>query len=121
MTEAKRGRRRLPSGSGSTGGGCTNAVKELVEGNESGTSGISSVRGEDEFDRPTPLDKKATGPVSSQGDSGATPGVGKNGERVGNRVNGCRKSMQEMREFWYLVLTTRPSVSFVSFWSRIVG
>jgi len=88
--EAKRGGRRLPSESGSTGGGRTSAAKELVEGDESGTSGISSVRGGDEFDRPTPLDKKAMGPVSSQGDSRAMPGAGRNGERVENRANGCR-------------------------------
>jgi len=109
----KRGGRRLPSGSGLTGGGCTSAAKELVEGNESRTSGVSSVRGGDEFDRPTPFDKKATGPVSSQGDSGAMLGAGRNGERVGNRANGCRKSVREMHEFWHLVLATRPSVSCI--------
>jgi len=37
-----------------------------------------------------PSDKKTTGPVSPQGDSGATPEAGRNGERVGNRANGCR-------------------------------
>jgi len=88
--EAKRGGRRLPSGSGSTSGGRTGAAKKLVEEDESGTIGVSSFRGGDEFDRPTPLDEKTTGPVSSQGDSGATPGTGRNSERVGNRANGCR-------------------------------
>jgi len=86
----KGGRRRLLSGSRSTGGGCTDATKELVKEDESGTIGISPVRGGDEFDRLTPLDEKTTGPVSPQGDSGATPGAGRNGERVGNRANGCR-------------------------------
>jgi len=113
-TEAKKGGQRLPSGSGSTGGGSTSTAKELVEGNESGTSGVSPVREGDEFDRPTPFDKKATGPVSSQGDSGAMPGAGRNGERVGNRANGWGKSVQEVRKFWYLMLATRPSISFVS-------
>jgi len=70
-TETKRSRRRLLPGSRSTGGYYTGVKEELVESNESGTSGVSSVRGEDEFDRPTPLDKKATGLVSSQGDSRA--------------------------------------------------
>jgi len=92
-TEAKRGGRRLSSRSGSAGGGCTGVKEELVKGNESGTSGFSSIRGGDEFDRPTPLDKKATGPVSSQGDSGEMLGAGRNSERVGNRANGCRKSV----------------------------
>jgi len=41
--EAKRGRRRLSSGSRLTGGGCTSAKKKLVEENESGTSGVPSV------------------------------------------------------------------------------
>jgi len=75
MTEAKRDGQRLPSGSGSTGSRRIGAKKKLVEENESGTSGVSSIREGNEFDRPTPLDKKATGPVSSQGDSGATPGA----------------------------------------------
>jgi len=86
----KGGGRHLPSGSGSTSGGRTDATKELVKENESGTIGVSSVRGGDEFDRLTPLDEKTTGPVSPQGDSGVTPGAGRNSERVGNRVNGCR-------------------------------
>jgi len=120
-TEAKRGGQRLPSGSGSIGGSHTSAAKELVEGDESRTSGVSSIRGGDEFDRLTPLDKKAMVSVSSQGDSEATPGAGRNGKRVGNRANGCRKSVREMREFWYFVLATRLSISFVSFRSRIVG
>jgi len=89
-TETKRGRRRLLPGSRSTGGCRTGAAKKLVEGNESGTSGVSSVRGGNEFDQPTSLDKKTTGPVSHQGDFRATPGAGRNGERVGNRANGCR-------------------------------
>jgi len=86
----KGGGQRLPSGSGSTGGSRTDAMKELVEEDESRTIGVSSVRRGDEFDRLTPLDEKTTGPVSLQGDSEATPGVGRNGERVGNRANGCR-------------------------------
>jgi len=90
MAATKGGGRRLPSGSGSTGGGRTDATKELVEEDESRTIGVSSVRGGDEFDRLTPLDEKTTGLVSPQGDSGATPGAGRNGERVGNRANGCR-------------------------------
>jgi len=83
MTEAKRGGRRLLSESGSTGGHCTGAEEELVKTNESGTSGVSSVRGEDEFNRPTPLDEKTAGPVPSQGDSGAMLGAQRNGKRVG--------------------------------------
>jgi len=82
--EAKRERQRFLSGSGSTGGSHTGVEEELVKTNESGTSGISSSDGGDEFNRPTSLDKKTTGPVSSQGDSGAMPGVGRHGERVGN-------------------------------------
>jgi len=39
-----------------TGGGCTGAEEELVEEDESGTSGISSIQGENEFDRPTSFD-----------------------------------------------------------------
>jgi len=89
-TATKGGGRRLPSGSGSTGGSRTDATKELVEEDESGTIGVSSVRGGDEFDRLTPLDEKTMGPVSPQGDSGAMPGAGRNGKRVGNRANGCR-------------------------------
>jgi len=46
----KGGRQRLPSGSRSTGGGCTDAMKELVEEDESRTIGVSSVQGGDEFD-----------------------------------------------------------------------
>jgi len=65
MTETKRSRRRLSPGSRSTGGRCTGTKEELVEGDESGTSGISLLDGGDEFDRPTPLDKKVTGLVSS--------------------------------------------------------
>jgi len=75
MTEAKRGGQRLLSGSGSTGGRRTGAKKKLVEENESGTSGVSSVQRGNEFDRPTPLDKKATSPLPPQGDSGAMPGA----------------------------------------------
>jgi len=89
-TETKRSGRRLPSGSGSTGGGRTGAEKKLVETDKSGNSRFSSVREGDEFDRPTPLDEKTTGPVSPQRDSGATPGAGRKGERVRNRVNRCR-------------------------------
>ena len=62
--EAKRGGQRLSSGSRSTGGGRTSVKKKLVEENESRTSGIPSVRGGNEFARPTPLDKKTTGPLS---------------------------------------------------------
>jgi len=43
MAETKRSGRRLLSGSRLTGGGRTGAAKELVEDNESGTSGVSSV------------------------------------------------------------------------------
>jgi len=39
----KGGGRHLSSGSGSTGGGRTDATKELVEEDESGTIGVSSV------------------------------------------------------------------------------
>jgi len=80
----KGGRRRLPSGSRSTGGGCTDATKELVEEDESGTIGISSVRGGDESDRPPPSDKKTTGPLSSQGDFRTTPSEGRNGKGARN-------------------------------------
>jgi len=48
--ETKRGRRHLLSGSGSTGNSCTGAVKKLVEEDESGIIGVSSVREEDESD-----------------------------------------------------------------------
>jgi len=48
--ETKRSGRHLLSGSGLTDGGCIGAVKKLVEENESGTSGVSSVRGGNEFD-----------------------------------------------------------------------
>jgi len=89
-TDEGRGGTAATKGGGSTGGGCTDATKELVEEDESGTIGVSSVRGGDEFDRLTPLDEKITGLVSPQGDSRATPGAGRNGERVGNRANGCR-------------------------------
>jgi len=88
--EAKKGGRRLSPGSGSTGGGRTGTEEELVETDESGSSGVSSIQKGDECDRPTPLDKKTTDLVSSQGDSGATPGAGRNDKRVGNRANGCR-------------------------------
>jgi len=73
-----------------TGGSHTSAEKKLVETDKSRNSGISSVQGGDEFDRPTPLNKKTMGPVSPQGDSRATPGAGRNSERVRNRANGCR-------------------------------
>jgi len=89
-TEAKKGRRCLSPGSGSTGGGRTGAEEELVETDESGSSGVSSIQEGDECDRPTSLDKKTTDLVSSQGDSRATPGAGRNDERVRNRANGCR-------------------------------
>jgi len=49
-TEAKRGGQRLLSRSGSTGGRRTGAKKKLVEENESGTFGVSSSDGGDEFD-----------------------------------------------------------------------
>jgi len=90
LTEAKRGGQYFPSESRSTGSGHAGAKKKLVEGDESGTSGVSSFQEGNEFNRPTPLDKKTTGPVSSQGDSRATQGAGRNGERVGNRANRCR-------------------------------
>jgi len=112
-TEAKRGGQRLSSRSRLAGGGHAGAKEELVEGDESRTGGVSSVRGGDEFDRPTTLDKKATGPVSFQGDSGATPGAGRNGKRVGNRANGCRKPLREVHQFRHPVLATRPSVSCI--------
>jgi len=80
----KGGGRRLLSGSGSTGGGCTDAMKELVEEDESRTIGVSSVRGGDESDQPSPSDKKTTGPLSSQGDFGTTPSEGRNGEGARN-------------------------------------
>jgi len=48
--ETKRGRRHFLSGSGLTGGSCAGVKKKLVEENESRTSGVSSVRGGDEFD-----------------------------------------------------------------------
>jgi len=41
--EAKRGGRHLLSRSGLTGSRCTGAKKKLVEENESGTSGVSSI------------------------------------------------------------------------------
>jgi len=41
--ETKRGRRCLLSGSRLTGGGRTDATKELVEEDESGTIGVSSI------------------------------------------------------------------------------
>jgi len=49
-TEETRGGRRLLSRSGLTDGGCAGAKEELVEEDESGTLGISSVRGGDELD-----------------------------------------------------------------------
>jgi len=42
-TDTKRGRRCLLSGSRLTGGGRTDATKELVEEDESGTIGVSSI------------------------------------------------------------------------------
>ena len=83
MPETKRGGRRFPSGSGLTGGSRAGAEKELVEENESGTIGVSSVRG-DESERPSPIDKKTTDPLSSQGDSGTAPREGRNGEGARN-------------------------------------
>jgi len=80
----KGGRRRLPSGSGSTGGSRTDATKELVEEDESRTVGVSSVRGGNESDRPPPSDKKTTGPLSSQGDFGTTLSEGRDGEGARN-------------------------------------
>jgi len=90
MEEAKRGRQCLPPGSESTGSGRIGMEEELVKTDESGTSAVSSIWGGDEFDRSTPLDKKTTGLVSFQGDSGAMLGVQRNGERVRNRANGYR-------------------------------
>ena len=84
MAVTKGGGRRLPSESGSTGGGRTDATKELVEEDESGTVGVSSVQGGNEFDRPPPSDKKTTGPLSSQGDFGTTPSEGRDGEEARN-------------------------------------
>jgi len=82
--ETKRGRRCLPLGSRSTGGGRTGAEKKLVKEDESGTIGVSSVQGGDESDRPPPSDKKTTGPLSSQGDFGTTLSEGRNGEGARN-------------------------------------
>jgi len=109
-TEAKRGGRHLSSRSRSTGGCHTGVKKKLVEENESGTSGVF-IRGGDEFDRLTPLDEKATGLVSSQGDSGATPGARRNDTRVRNRANGWGKPLQKMCQLWHIVFATGPSVS----------
>jgi len=81
--ETKRGGQRFLSGSGSTGGSRTGTAKKLVEENESGTIGISSIRG-DESDRPSPFDEKTTGPSSSQGDSGTASREGRNGKGAGN-------------------------------------
>jgi len=81
--ETKRGRQRFPSESRSTGGSRTGVVKKLVEENESGTIGVSFVQG-DESDRPSPFDKKITGPSSSQGDFGTALRKGRNGEGAGN-------------------------------------
>jgi len=89
-TEAKRGGRHLSSRSRSTGSGRAGAKEELVEGDESGTSGVSSIQGGDEFDRTTPFDEETTSPLSPQGDSGAAPGAGRNGDGVGNRAHGYR-------------------------------
>jgi len=73
--KAKGDRQRLLPGSRSTGGSHTGTEEELVETDESGTSGISSVREGNEFDQPTPFDKKTIGLLPSQGDSGATLGA----------------------------------------------
>jgi len=81
--ETKRGGRRFPSGSRSTGGSCTGVAKKLVEENESGTIGISSIRG-DESDRPSLFDEKTMDLSSSQGDSRTAPREGRNGEEAGN-------------------------------------
>jgi len=87
--ETKRGRRHLSSGSRSTGGSHTGAEKKLVEEDESGTVGVSSVQGGDESDQPPPFDKKTMSPLSTQGDSGTILREGRNGEGAGNRANGC--------------------------------
>ena len=55
-----------------------------------------------------------TGLVSSQGDSRAILGAGKNGERVENRANGWEESLQKMCQLWHLVLATGPSMSYIS-------
>ena len=82
--EIKRGRQRLPSESGSTGGGRTGVEKKLVKEDKSGTIGVSSVREGDESDRPSPSDKKTTGLLSSQGDFGTMLSKGRNGEGARN-------------------------------------
>jgi len=55
-----------------TGGGRTGVAKKLVKEDESRTIGVSSIQGEDESDRPPPLDQKTMSLLSSQGDSRAT-------------------------------------------------
>jgi len=64
--------------------------EELVKIDESRTSGISSVRGGDEFDRSPFFNQKAMSLLPSQGDFRAIPGAGRIGEGVRNRANGCR-------------------------------
>jgi len=71
-----------------TGSGHTDAEKELVEEDESGTISVSSIRGGDESDRSPPLNKKAISLLSFQGDSRAMLGAERNGKRVGNRATG---------------------------------
>jgi len=85
----QRGGRHLPSGSRSTGSGHTGAEKKLVEEDESGTVGVSSVQGGDESDQLPPFDKKTTSLLSTQGDSRTMLREGRNGEGAGNRANGC--------------------------------
>jgi len=60
----------------------------LVEESKSGTIGVSSIQGENEFDQPSPLGKKTISLLSSQGDFRAILGEGRIGKGVGNRANG---------------------------------
>ena len=78
-TKAKRGGRYLLLGSGSIGGSHIGTEKKLVEEAESGTSGSSTVKWEDESDWPSSFNKKATSPLFSQGDFGTIPGEKRNG------------------------------------------
>ena len=119
--ETKRGRWRLLSESGLTGGSRTGAEKKLVKEDESRTIGVSSVQGEDKSDQPPLSDKKTTGPLFFQGDCGTTPSERRNGERARNWTNRWRESLREVCQLWHFVFATRPSVSVVFFQSRIVG
>jgi len=89
-TEAKKGGQHLSSRSRSTGNGRAGTKEELVEGDESGTSGVSSIQGGDEFDQTTPFDEETMSPLSPQGDSEAALGAGRNGDGVGNRAHRYR-------------------------------